>query len=99
MRLSEELRRLRKLNRFSQKHVSERIKCSESIISSYETGERAPSLQNLVMLADLYHVSVDYLLGREHPQSELDVRGLSETEIEALHVIVASMRNGKQPIK
>lgn len=95
MKLSEELRRLRKQNRYSQKYVSERIKCSESIISSYETGERVPSLQNLVMLADLYHVSIDYLLGRERPQNELDVQGLSKAEIDALRVIVVSMRNGK----
>ena len=34
-------------------------------ISHFETGERRPSLENLLKLADALAVSVDYLLGRE----------------------------------
>ena len=33
-------------------------------IGNYESGERMPSLDTLVKLADYYEVSADYLLGR-----------------------------------
>jgi transcriptional regulator with XRE-family HTH domain len=33
-------------------------------IGNYESGERLPSLDTLVKIADFYGVSVDYLLGR-----------------------------------
>lgn len=93
MILSTTLRGLRESNNYSQKFVASRLRCSPSIISSYETGERTPSLQNSVSLADLYRVSVDYLLGREHSKTELDVNGLSEKQVDALKVIVHSMKD------
>lgn len=91
MELSTTLRELRERNRYSQKVVAVRLGCSSSIISSYETGERTPSVQNLVALADLYHVSVDYLLGRSSPQTELDVSGLRQDQIDALQALINSM--------
>ncbi len=36
----------------------------QASISRYETGEREPDLKTLVLLADYFNVSVDYLLGR-----------------------------------
>lgn len=30
----------------------------------YETGEREPDASTLVRMADFYHVSIDYLVGR-----------------------------------
>jgi transcriptional regulator with XRE-family HTH domain len=35
-----------------------------SAVSHFETGERAPSFENLRRLADALSVSIDYLLGR-----------------------------------
>lgn len=36
----------------------------QSLLSKYETGERIPPTETLIKLADLYDVSIDYLLGR-----------------------------------
>lgn len=90
--LPQKLRSLREANAYSQKLVAHRIGCSPSIISSYEIGERVPSVQNLVALADLYHVSTDYLLGRENKKAALDVSGLSEKQLDALNVVILSMK-------
>ena len=57
------LRELRESRRFSQKTLAARLGCSPSLVSSYETGERQPSLAMLVALADIYRVPTDYLLG------------------------------------
>ncbi|HAL1390191.1 TPA: helix-turn-helix transcriptional regulator, partial [Escherichia coli] len=35
-----------------------------TMISLFENGHRSPSLKNLQILADLYQVTTDYLLGR-----------------------------------
>lgn len=37
---------------------------SKSTISSYERGQQLPPLDKLVCLADFFHVTTDYLLGR-----------------------------------
>ena len=34
-------------------------------LSNYETGKREIPLRHLIVLADYYHVTVDYLLGRD----------------------------------
>lgn len=86
------LRELRESRRFSQKTLAARLGCSPSLVSSYETGERQPSLAMLVALADIYRVHTDYLLGRRGANPELDLAGLSQQEIEALRVIVEAMR-------
>ena len=36
----------------------------QALLSKYETGDRIPTTENLVILADLYDVSIDYLLCR-----------------------------------
>lgn len=93
MTLAERLRYLREENHYSQSWLSKRLGYSPSIISAYETGDRTPSVQALIALADVYHVSVDYLLGRTAPrQPQLDTTGLTTRQIEALQVIVSAMR-------
>lgn len=39
---------------------------SKNMISLYERGEKAPSVEALVNLADFFGVSTDYLLGRKN---------------------------------
>lgn len=58
------LKELRKLNKLTQRQVAERLKISQPSYIRYETGKSEPTLENLVKLADLFDVSVDYLLGR-----------------------------------
>lgn len=91
--LGERLRYLREENHYSQSWLAKRLGYSPSVISAYESGERTPSVQALIALADLYHVSIDYLLGRTLPrQPQLDTTGLTMQQIEALQIIVNSMR-------
>lgn len=65
----------------SQKEVAAAIGASPSVISNYESGERTPSVENLMALAGLYRCSTDYLLGLEKAQnSYLDTSMLDETQ-------------------
>ena len=56
---------LRKLNRFTQREVAQRLGISQPSYIRYENGSAEPPLENLVKIADLYDVSVDFLLGRK----------------------------------
>ncbi len=37
---------------------------NQSTISKYETGETIPTVENLILLADYYDTSLDYLMDR-----------------------------------
>ncbi len=40
------------------------LNMSQNTISRYETGEREADYKTLILFADYFNVSVDYLLGR-----------------------------------
>ena len=84
------LRALREGRGYSQKGLAKRLNCSPSLISSYETGERSPSLQNLEL--PIVGVTTDYLLGRTPPAPGPDLSGLTEEQRTAVEIIVRGMR-------
>lgn len=57
------LRIIRKQLGLSQKEVAEHLKCSPTVYSRYETGERQPSIDVLIKMSDFFGVSVDVLIG------------------------------------
>ena len=60
----ENIRSLRIDNGMTQKQVAEVLGVSQNTYSQYEIGVLNYPVDALVKLADLYNVSVDYLLGR-----------------------------------
>ena len=49
----------------TQRAVADYIGCSSVVYSRYERGTRQPSIEMLLKLADLFGVTVDFLLGRQ----------------------------------
>ena len=62
--LAKRLRELRDEKKLSRKAVAKNLKVVERTYQRYEEDECEPTAPVLVQLADLYEVSVDYLLGR-----------------------------------
>ena len=60
----EVLRNLREDSDLKQKDIAEYLQCTQVAYSHYELGKRDIPTDVLCRLADYYHVSVDYLLGR-----------------------------------
>lgn len=60
----ERIRNLREDNDLSQSKIANYLGCSQVAYSYYELGKRAIPLELLCKLADFYHCSTDYLLGR-----------------------------------
>ena len=55
---------LRVDNDIKQKEIADFLGCTQQQYSEYESNKRTISIDRLVLIADLYKVSVDYLLGR-----------------------------------
>lgn len=64
------LKQLRKTCGVTQKQLALDIGASERGIQQYELGERKPTYDMLVVLADYFQVSVDYLTGRTDDPSK-----------------------------
>ncbi len=59
------LRDLREDHDMKQKEVAAILGIDQRVYSNYEIGKRDIPLNHLLTLADFYHVSVDYILGRK----------------------------------
>ena len=59
------LRDLREDNDMKQVDVTEYLGIQQTVYSRYERGFQTIPVEHLIKLADLYKVSVDYILGRD----------------------------------
>lgn len=60
---------LRRTCGLTQQQIADRLKISRSTYAQYELGRRRPDYEILIDLANIFNVSVDYLLGRtDDPQ-------------------------------
>ena len=63
-RFGELLAELRQDLKMTQRDLADALYVSVSTISNYEKGVHYPDIEKLKMLADYFHVTTDYLLGR-----------------------------------
>ena len=61
----ERLLEQRRLYGYTQRQMAQKLNVSQPSYVRYENGTSEPTQENLVKLADLFDVSVDYLLGRK----------------------------------
>ena len=64
----ERLRALRKQAGLTQQEVAEKLSVHRTAYTKYETSGVMPDPVGLVVLADLFGVSVDYLVGHDHAE-------------------------------
>ena len=67
------LRKFRDLRGLTQAQMGARSAIGAASISHFETGQRTPTLQTIVKLADALDVTVDALLGRAPVESSAHV--------------------------
>ena len=58
------LRKLRKERKLTQVALQIETGIEQALLSKFENGERTPTVESLIALADFYDVSIDYILGR-----------------------------------
>ena len=85
------LRALRTEAGMSQTELAKRLGITKSVVSYYELQERTPSPDVLIRLADIFHVSTDFLLGITHKKM-IDVSDLTEEDFQFLLLTVETLR-------
>lgn len=88
---SQRLKQLRLDKHLTQAQVAARVGVTASMVSSYETDIRLPSFEVMVRIADLFGVTVDYLLCRENRRF-LDISALTDEEAAAVCSIVEILK-------
>ncbi len=71
MNIGEKLKKLRLSNALTMVQLGEKVGVSAAAISYYEKGQREPSLDMLLRLADALGTTVSYLLGQEDKPDDL----------------------------
>lgn len=71
MEFPDQLKSLRKQQKWTQKEVAQKLNISQQAYGDWERGVKKPTQENLQRVASLYSISVDKLLGNEKTDSDL----------------------------
>lgn len=92
MEFSERLKDLRKQAHLTQVDVAEKLGISQPAYASWERGVKKPTQENLIKIAQILNVSVDYLVGNSDNTGDkldniellfrMNSKGLTEEEKE-----------------
>lgn len=62
MLLNEQLKKLRLEHNYTQEDIAKKIGISKQSVSKWELGKTYPDIDNLVMLSDIYGITIDELI-------------------------------------
>lgn len=92
MAFSVRLKELRKQGHLTQVELAKRLGIGQSSYADWERGKKKPTQKNLVKIAQVLNVSIDYLVGNSEEKSDeldniellfrMNSQGLSEEEKE-----------------
>jgi len=91
----ENLKQLRKSRELTQKDFGAKVGLSKAVVSKYENGMGYPSFDVLVRIALYFGVTTDYLLGVARGKT-VDVSELTDSQIAAIHQLIAAFRNANE---
>lgn len=69
MKLGDNIQKFRRRLNMSQEELAEKCGVSRQAVTKWETSESTPSLDNIILLADLFGITTDELLGRVEKNS------------------------------
>ncbi len=90
------LQELRKDHRLSQKQLADVIAVTTGTVSNYENNQHLPDIEKLIMLADYFGVTTDYLLGRSISRLPPDI--FEEQLVPGNRCLQSSMIFGNSPL-
>jgi len=81
------LRLLRDEKRISQQKLAEMLNTSQQNIFKYEKTDCEPDISTLIKIADIFNVTVDYLIGNSEIRDKgAKLNAVALTEQEKLHI-------------
>lgn len=92
--VADRIKQLRLSNDMTQTELAKKLNITRSSVNAWEMGISTPSTAYVVELAQLFHVSTDYLLGLSS-DVPLDISNLSEKEVRLVYELVQYFRTKK----
>lgn len=89
--LGNNIKELRKQKHLTQKDLAKLMHVSQQTIGAWETERAIPGSDTLALLANLFNVSTDYLLGRDPKEDNL------KTADKNVQLIAAHIDDGTTP--
>ena len=84
--MKNKFRTARQLKKLKVIEAAELLGISQPTLSAWETGNKAPSVEGLEKMADLYGVTTDFLLGRTDSEHSFDnMVSLNKKQLPILH--------------
>lgn len=71
---------LRQRNNMTQLELAEKLNYSDKTISKWERGESSPDISVLIEIADLFGVTLDYLVKTDDAKKEVVMRGAEKAK-------------------
>lgn len=76
MKIGEQIRLVRKNKNLSQEQLAQQLNVTRQAVYKWESGKGYPDIQNLIMLSELFEVSIDELIkGDSSFQRKIKVKG------------------------
>ncbi|MDI3089699.1 helix-turn-helix transcriptional regulator [Priestia megaterium] len=76
MRIAEQIKKIRKNENLSQEQLGQKMNVTRQAIYKWESGKGYPDIQNLIMLSELFEISLDELIkGDRSLQGKIKVKG------------------------
>jgi len=73
LNFKENLKKLRKEKNISQEQLAEKLNISRQAISKWKSGKAYPDMDNLILLRDIFNVSLDELIVNEKADKEKSI--------------------------
>lgn len=90
--LASRLKELRRRQGFTQRQLAQILKVSELTVIRWENNYELPSIESLVQMARLYHVTLDYVAGLDGKKS-IVIDGLSTEQAELLRMLLVEFQS------
>lgn len=84
--MANRIRELREDVGMTQIRLSTELEVSQETISAYETGRHYPSFTSLVRMSQIFHASIDYIMGLSDVRRPLTAQQLSGEQQAALEL-------------
>jgi len=98
--LGQRIRNLRKEKKMTQQELANKLNLAKSTISQYENNVNEPDNDTIRKIADVFDVSVDYLLGRsDYPRKLNGNTGSSDTSSHVIQVAGQEIEISSEELK
>ncbi|MBR6222743.1 MAG: helix-turn-helix transcriptional regulator [Lachnospiraceae bacterium] len=87
LKISERIKELRESKNLTQADLAKHIGVSRSSVNSWEMGLSLPTIDRLIDLAQLFHVSTDYLLGLKD-ENKLSIGSLDKEQVDVINRLI-----------